>query len=88
VNFLIDYNLTGDAVLFWETLSAEGWLDLLSIRFFTFSGVGLPMDSSDRAGISPLASARHLAIRSNQPNDPDYSKSKYEGRRFSGTDNA
>jgi predicted nuclease of predicted toxin-antitoxin system len=48
MNFLIDYNLTGDAVLFWGTLSAEGWLDLLTIRFFTFQEVGLPMDSSDR----------------------------------------
>jgi len=47
MNFLIDYNLTGDAVLFWGTLSAEGWLDLLTIRFFTFQEVGLPMDSSD-----------------------------------------
>jgi predicted nuclease of predicted toxin-antitoxin system len=49
MNFLIDYNLTGDAVLFWGTLSAEGWLDLLPMRFFTFQEVGLPMDSSDRA---------------------------------------
>ncbi|NEQ96685.1 MAG: ACP S-malonyltransferase [Cyanothece sp. SIO2G6] len=49
MHFLIDYNLTGDAVLFWGTLSAEGWLDLLPIRFFTFQEVELPMDSSDRA---------------------------------------
>ncbi|MBP0019419.1 MAG: ACP S-malonyltransferase [Cyanobacteria bacterium SBLK] len=48
MNFPIDYNLTGDAVLFWGTLSAEGWLDLLSIRFLTFQEIGLPMDSSDR----------------------------------------
>lgn len=48
MNFLLDYNLTGNAVLFWGTLSAEGWLDLLPIRFFTFKEVGLPMDSSDR----------------------------------------
>jgi len=48
MNFLIDYNLIGDAVLFWGTLSAEGWLDLLPIRFFTFEEVGLPMDSDDR----------------------------------------
>ncbi|MDJ0619997.1 MAG: DUF5615 family PIN-like protein [Calothrix sp. MO_192.B10] len=47
MNFLIDYNLTGDAVLFWGTLSAEGWLDVLPIRFFTFKEVGLPMNSSD-----------------------------------------
>jgi predicted nuclease of predicted toxin-antitoxin system len=48
MKFLIDYNLTGDAVLFWGTLSAEGWLDLLSIRFYTFEEVGLAMDSDDR----------------------------------------
>jgi hypothetical protein len=48
MNFLIDYNLKGDAVLFWGTLSAEGWLDLLPIRFFTFEEVGLPIDSNDR----------------------------------------
>lgn len=48
MNFLIDYNLTGDTVLFWGTLSAEGWLELLPIRFFTFKDVGLSMDSSDR----------------------------------------
>ncbi len=48
MNFLIDYNLTGDAVLFWGTLSAEGWLDWLPVRFFTFQEVELPMDSSDR----------------------------------------
>lgn len=48
MDFLIDYNLTGDSVLFWGTISAEGWLDLLPIRFFTFKEVNLPMDSSDR----------------------------------------
>ena len=47
MNFLIDYNLTGDAVLFWGTLAAEGWLELLPIRFFTFQDANLPMDSSD-----------------------------------------
>lgn len=49
MNFLIDYNLTGDAVLFWGTLAAEGWFELLSINFFTFRDLGLPMESSDRA---------------------------------------
>lgn len=48
MNFLIDYNLKGDAVLFWGTLSAEGWLDLLQIRFFTFEEIGLPINSNDR----------------------------------------
>ncbi|MGK7924747.1 MAG: DUF5615 family PIN-like protein [Spirulina sp.] len=48
MNFLIDYNLTGDAVLFWGTLSSSGWLELLPIHFFTFQEVGLPSNSSDR----------------------------------------
>lgn len=48
MNFLIDYNLTGDSVLFWGTLAAEGWIDILSIRFFTFKQAGLATDSSDR----------------------------------------
>ena len=48
MNFLIDYNLTGDAILFWGTLSASGWLELLPIQFFTFQEVGLPSNSSDR----------------------------------------
>jgi predicted nuclease of predicted toxin-antitoxin system len=48
MKFLVDYNLTGDALLLEETLIAEGWLNLFPIRFFTFKEVGLPMDSSDR----------------------------------------
>ena len=32
---LVDYNLTGYVVLLQGTLAAEGWLDLLSIRFVT-----------------------------------------------------
>ena len=48
MNFWVDYNLTGDALLLEETLIAEGWLDLFPIRFLTFKEVGLAMDSSDR----------------------------------------
>jgi predicted nuclease of predicted toxin-antitoxin system len=48
MKFLVDYNLTGDALLLEETLNTEGWLDLFLICFFTFKDVGLPMDSNDR----------------------------------------
>lgn len=44
---LVDYNLTGYIVLLQETLAAEGWLDLLSIRFVTLGEVGLAFDSSE-----------------------------------------
>ena len=46
--FLVDYNLTGYVVLLQGTLAAEGWLDLLLIRFVTLKDAGLASDSSDR----------------------------------------
>jgi len=49
MNFLIDHNLKGQAVLIWGIIAAEGWLDLVSIRFITFEEVRMPIDSSDRA---------------------------------------
>ncbi|MEL6383406.1 MAG: ACP S-malonyltransferase [Cyanobacteria bacterium J06626_18] len=45
---LVDYNLTGYIVLLRGTLVADGWLDLLSIRFVTLQEVGLATDSNDR----------------------------------------
>jgi hypothetical protein len=48
MNFLIDYNLRGQAVLLWGTIAAEGWLELMPIRFVGFEEVGLLENSSDR----------------------------------------
>lgn len=48
MNFLIDHNLRGHAVVLLGSLTASGWLDLLSIRFVLFEEVGLPIDSDDR----------------------------------------
>jgi hypothetical protein len=45
---LVDYNLTGYVVLFQGTLAAEGWLDLLSLRFMTLQEAGLATDTNDR----------------------------------------
>lgn len=49
MNYLIDHNFKGQAVLIWGIIATEGWLDLVSIRFITFEEVGMPTDSSDRA---------------------------------------
>lgn len=46
---LVDYNLTGYIVLLQGTLAAEGWLDLLAIRFVNLTEAGLASDSSDRS---------------------------------------
>jgi predicted nuclease of predicted toxin-antitoxin system len=48
MNFLIDYNLRGQAALLWGTIAAEGWLELMPIRFVGFEKVGLLENSSDR----------------------------------------
>ncbi|WP_413162949.1 ACP S-malonyltransferase [Capilliphycus salinus ALCB114379] len=48
MNFLIDHNLRGHAVILLGSLEAGGWLDLISIRFVLFEEVGLPIDSNDR----------------------------------------
>lgn len=45
---LVDYNLTGYIVLFQGTLAADGWLELLSIRFVTLKEAGLAADTNDR----------------------------------------
>lgn len=48
MNFLIDYNLRGQAALLRGTIAAEGWLELMPIRFVEFEEVGLLENSSDR----------------------------------------
>ena len=48
MNFLIDYNLNGPALILRGSLTGSGWLDLIDIRFIRFSEVELPMNSSDR----------------------------------------
>ena len=48
MNFLIDHNLRGHAVILSGYLAASGWLDLVSIRFILFEEVGLSSESNDR----------------------------------------
>ena len=48
MNFLVDYNLDGYAVVLLGILTKRGWLELFSIQFVTFREAGLSMGSSDR----------------------------------------
>ncbi|MBW4691894.1 MAG: ACP S-malonyltransferase [Lyngbya sp. HA4199-MV5] len=61
MNFLIDYNLRGQAVLLWGTIAAEGWLELLPIRFIGFEEVGLLENSSDRL-VWQVAQANQMIV--------------------------
>ena len=48
ITILVDHNIEGQALLLAGTLDAEGWLDLLPLRFVRFTDVGLSYSSSDR----------------------------------------
>ncbi|MEG5162251.1 ACP S-malonyltransferase [Microcoleus sp. AT3-A2] len=48
MNFLVDHNLRGHAVLLSGSILSSGWLDWVFIRFITFDEVSLPIDSDDR----------------------------------------
>ncbi len=48
MNFLVDHNLRGHAVLLSGSILSGGWLDWVFIRFITFDEMSLPIDSDDR----------------------------------------
>ena len=61
MNFLIDYNLRGQAALLWGAIAAEGWLEMMPIRFVGFEEVGLLENSSDYL-VWQLAQANQMII--------------------------
>jgi len=48
MNFLVDHNLRGHAVLLSGSILSGGWLDWVLIRFITFDEMDLPINSDDR----------------------------------------
>jgi hypothetical protein len=48
MNFLVDHNLRGHAVLLSGIILSGGWLDWVSLRFITFDEMKLPISSNDR----------------------------------------
>ena len=48
MNFLIDHNLKGHALVFFGAIASQGWLNILPIRFVTFADMDLSPDSNDR----------------------------------------
>jgi hypothetical protein len=48
VIFLIDHNIEGQSLMLFGSITSEGWLDILRIRFVYFDEVELPITSSDR----------------------------------------
>jgi predicted nuclease of predicted toxin-antitoxin system len=66
MNFLIDYNLRGQATLLWGTIAAEGWLELMPIRFVGFEEVGLLENSSDRLVWQVAQSSQMIILTANR----------------------
>jgi hypothetical protein len=48
VIFLIDHNIEGQSLMLFGSITSEGWLETLPIRFISFDEVELPITSSDR----------------------------------------
>lgn len=48
MNFLVDHNLRGHAILLSGSMVSSGWLDWVFVRFITFEEVGLSINSDDR----------------------------------------
>lgn len=46
--FLIDHNIEGQSLILFGSITSEGWLETLPIRFISFDEVELPITSSDR----------------------------------------
>ena len=47
MNFLIDHNIEGYAILLLGTITAGGWLEIVPIEFVMFEQVGLAINASD-----------------------------------------
>ena len=61
MNFLVDHNLRGHAVLLSGSILSGGWLDWVFIRFITFDEMGLPINSDDRV-VWQLAQSNQMIL--------------------------
>jgi len=61
MNFLVDHNLRGHAVLLSGSLLSSGWLDWVFIRFITFDEMSLPIDTDDRV-VWQLAQSNQMIL--------------------------
>jgi hypothetical protein len=44
----IDHNIEGQSLILFGSITSEGWLETLPIRFISFDEAELPITSSDR----------------------------------------
>ncbi len=61
MNFLIDHNIEGQSLVLFGSIIAEGWLDIVPIRFVSFDEVQLSITSSDRV-VWRFAQENHMIL--------------------------
>ena len=59
--FLIDHNLKGHALVFFGSIASQGWLDIVSVQFVTFTELDIPTDTDDRT-VWRLAQKNHMIL--------------------------
>lgn len=59
--FLIDHNLKGHALVFFGSIASQGWLDIVSVQFVTFTELDIPTDTDDRT-VWRLAQENHMIL--------------------------
>jgi hypothetical protein len=48
IKILVDHNIEGLALMLWDIIAKEGWLEFCNIKMLMFSDVGLNTTSNDR----------------------------------------
>lgn len=66
MNFLVDHNLRGHAVLLSGSILSGGWLDWVLIRFITFDEMRLPINSDDRVVWQVAQSNQMILLTANR----------------------
>jgi hypothetical protein len=65
--------MEGYATLLRGTLAAEGWLELVPLRFVTLADLGLPVTSTDRAVWRRAQAEQMLLLTNNRNMDDEHS---------------
>ena len=67
ITILADHDLEGHAIRLWDTLVAEGWLELFPIEVVMFADVGLAINSRDRE-VWRFAQVHQMVLLTNNRN--------------------
>ncbi|WP_333346456.1 hypothetical protein [Microcoleus sp. w1-18aA5] len=82
MNFLVDHNLKGHAILLSGSILSSGWLDWVPIRFITFDEMSLPIDSDDRVVWRLAQSNQMILLTANRSMKGDNSPGLFHSKQL------